>query len=125
MTGDQSSALVLSALAGAELAKNSSEGDRQAIKDLSKAVDLNSKFPKDYLLLSELQERGGDLGAAIKVLSIAIERFPYIPSPYERLVVCYRRAGDTANASEILHHGLEQFPFDKTLLQLAAIAGQP
>jgi hypothetical protein len=120
MTGDQSSEIVLSALAGAELAKRTSEGDRQAIKDLSKAVALNSKFPKDYLLLAELNDRDGNLGEAIRVLSLAIERFPYTPAPYESLVACYQRAGDTAKASEILRRGLELFPADKNLLQLEA-----
>jgi tetratricopeptide (TPR) repeat protein len=125
MTGDQSSALVLSAQAGAELAKNTPEGNRQAIKDLSKAVELDSKFPKDYLLLAELHDRSGDLDAAIKVLSIATERFPYNPAPYKQLVACYRRAGQAAKASEILHRGLELFPADRNLLQLAAKSGQP
>jgi tetratricopeptide (TPR) repeat protein len=120
MTGDQSSEIVLSALAGAELAKRTSEGDREAIKDLSKAVALNSKFPKDYLLLAELNDRDGNLGEAIRVLSLAIERFPYTPAPYESLVACYQRAGDTAKASEILRRGLELFPADKNLLQLEA-----
>jgi hypothetical protein len=125
MKGDQSSALVLSAQAGAELAKNTPEGDRQAIEDLSKAVELDSKFPRDYLLLSELQDRSGDLGAAVKALSIATEKFPYMPAPYEKLAECYMRAGDTAKASDILRRGLVLFPSDKNLLQLAARAGQP
>jgi hypothetical protein len=125
MAADQSSATVLSAQAGAELAKNTPEGNRQAIKDLSKAVDLDSRFPKDYLLLAELQDRSGDLGAAIKVLLIAMERFPYTPAPYEKLIDYYQRTGDSAKASEILHRGLKLFPSDKNLLQLAATAGQP
>jgi len=116
---------VLSARAGAELAKNTPEGNRQAIKDLGRAIHLDSKFPKDYLLLAELQDRGGDLGAAIKVLSIAIEKFPYNPAPYENLVVYYRRTGDTTRASDVLRRGLELFPADKNLLHLATKAGQP
>jgi tetratricopeptide (TPR) repeat protein len=125
MTGDQSSAVVLSALAGAELAKKTPEGDRQAIKDLAKAVDLDSKFPKDYLLLSELQSHRGDLDAAIKVLTTATQRFPYTPAPYENLVACYLRAGNAAKASDILHRGLQVFPSDRNLLQLASRAAQP
>ena len=122
MGGEQSDAGVLSALAGAELAKRSSEGDQQAIKDLQRAVDLDSKFPKDYLLLSDLEARGGDFGAAIGVLSLATQRFPYVPAPYEKLVACYLRAGKAARASEILHHSLELFPSDKNLLELATRA---
>jgi tetratricopeptide (TPR) repeat protein len=125
MTGDRSSAVVLSALAGAEIAKKTPEGDRQAIKDLTKAVDLDSKLPNDYLLLSELRSHRGDFDSAIKVLSVATHRFPYIPAPYENLVACYLRAGDTANASDTLHRGLQLFPSDKSLLQLAARAAQP
>jgi len=125
MTGDHSNAVVLSALAGAELAKQTPEGDQQAIKDLQMAVDLDSKFPKDYLLLSEMQSHRGEIAAAIKVLSVATQRFPYIPAPYENLVVCYMRAGDRARAADILHRGLELFPSDKNLLQLAARAAHP
>jgi hypothetical protein len=125
MTGEQGNPLVLSALAGAELAKSTPKGDRQAIEDLKKAVDLDSKSPKDYLILSDLQTRIGDPDEAIHVLSTAIERFPYNPAPYEKLVDCYRRAGDTARASEILDRGLKLFPSDKKLLQFAAEAGRP
>lgn len=125
MTGEQHNPAVLSALAGAELAKRTPEGDRQAVEDLKRAVDLDSKFPRDYLLLSDLQTRSGDPRGAIQVLSTAIERFPYDPTPYEKLVDCYRRAGDTAKASDILVRGLKLFPSDKKLLQLSARAGQP
>lgn len=125
LAGNKSSSVVLSALAGAELAKGTSEGNRQAIQDLVAAVDLDSKFPKDYLLLSQLQLRDGDLGGAIKVLSSAIEKFPYNPAPYENLAACYLRSGDTAKALDILRRGLKLFPADKSLLQLAAKANQP
>jgi tetratricopeptide (TPR) repeat protein len=125
LTSDKSSSVVLSALAGAELAKGTSEGNRQAAKDLLAAVDMDSKSPKDYLLLSQLQWRDGDLGGAIKVLSSAIEKFPYNPAPYESLAACYLRRGDTAKALDILRRGLKLFPADKSLLQLAAKANQP
>jgi hypothetical protein len=125
LAGNQDDPLVLSALAGAELAKRSGEGDRQAIAAMQKAVDLDSKFLKDYLLLADLQSRGGDFGAAIKVLSIATGKFPYFPAPYENLVRSYLRAGDTAKASDILHRGLDLFPSDKTLLQLVARVAHP
>ena len=124
MADDHSSATVMSALAGAELARGTYLGTRQAIADLSGAVDLDSKFPKDYLLLADLQIRSGDTAGAIKVLSLAITRFPYNPTPYEHLVSCYRKAGDEANASEILRRGLQLFPADKQLLQLAINVGQ-
>ena len=125
MTSEQGDPLVLSALAGAELAKGTPDGDRQAIEDLQRAVDLNSEFPNDYLLLSDLQSRAGNLGGAIKALSIAIERFPYGPAPYQKLVGCYRRAGDSARASRILDRGLKLFPSDKKLLQFGAGTGSP
>jgi len=124
MTGEQGNAQVLSALAGAELAKGTPEGDKHAIVDLKKAVDLDSEFSKDYLLLSDLELRGGDFGGAIGALSAAIARFPYNPTPYEKLVDCYRRAGKTARAAEILDRGLKLFPSDKKLLQLSAEAGK-
>jgi hypothetical protein len=124
MAGEESTAQVLSALAGAELAKRTPEGDRQAIKDLGRAVDLDSKFPKDYLLLSDLELRIGDLPSAIKVLQTATERFPYNPTSYEKLVLCYGKVGDPAKAAEILHHGLKLFPADKNLLQMAPKAGR-
>jgi hypothetical protein len=125
MKADRTSALVQSALAGAELAKNTSEGDRQAIQYLRRAVELDSKFPKDYLLLADLRSSDGDLVGAIQALSTAVERFPYTPAPYEKLADCYLRAGETAKASEILQRGLKRFPADKTLLELAAKAGRP
>jgi hypothetical protein len=125
MAGDHSAPLVLSALAGGELARRTSAGDQQAIKDLAEAVDLDSKFPKDYLLLSDLQFRSGNPGPAIKVLWLATERFPYNPAPYEHLVASYMRTGDKVKAAEVLHRGLELFPADRNLCQLAAKMGQP
>jgi hypothetical protein len=125
MTNDQSSALVPSALAGVELAKHTPDADQQAMHDLQKAVDLDSRFPNDYLLLSTLQVRGGDFAAAARVLLLAIEKFPYLPAPYERLAACYLGAGEQAKASGILRRGLELFPADKHLLQLAQKSQQP
>jgi hypothetical protein len=125
MTEEHSNPLVLSALAGAELAKRTPEGDRQAIEDLKKAVELDSKFPKDYLLLSDLQSRSGDFGGAIQSLSTAIERFPFNPTPYEKLAECYQRAGEKEKTSEIVDRGLKLFPSDKVLIQFAANSGKP
>ena len=125
LAGDQNEVVVFEALAEEDLAKKTAEGTRQALHDLNQAVTLDSKAPKDYMMLSELQYRAGNLDAAIRVLSIAVEKFPYIPTPYENLAVCYLRTGDAGKASDTVRRGLQIFPSDRNLLRLAEKALRP
>jgi len=125
LAGDHTEAIVFEALAEEDLAKKTPEGNQQALHDLNQAVNLDSNSPKDYMMLSELLYRAGDLEAAIKVLSTAAEKFPYIPTPYENLAICYLRNGDSAKASDVIRRGLQVFPSDKNLHQLAVKALRP
>jgi hypothetical protein len=119
LSTDKDDASVFSALANAELAKRTDEGNRMAIHDLSEAIRLHSDSPKDYMLLSELEYRANDLNAAIATLTAALARFPYVPTPFENLAVCYLRSGQSSKADQIIRRGLEIFPSDRNLLLLA------
>lgn len=106
---------VLRALAKRELSKGSPEGNAAAENYLSKAVELKSKSPQDYMLLSELLYRGGRKQEAVAILERAIALFPYIPTAYQNLSVCYISMGDAAKARDVLKSGLDTFPGDATL----------
>ncbi len=106
---------VLSALAKRELNKKSPEGNAAAESYLSKAVELKSKSPQDYMLLSELLYRGGRKQDAIATLRRAVALFPYLPTAYQNLSVCYISVGDIAKAREVLKNGLDTFPGDASL----------
>jgi hypothetical protein len=129
LSSDKYDATVFSAIANADLAKHTDEGNRLAVSELSEAIRLHSDSPKDYMLLSELQYRANDLNAAIAVLTSALARFPYLPTPYENLAVCYLRSGQASKAGEVIERGLTIFPSDKNLLALAqrthSKAGEP
>ncbi len=106
---------MLSALAKRELSKRSPEGNAAAESYLSKAVELKSKSPQDYMLLSELLYRGGRKPEAVAILERAIALFPYLPTAYQNLSVCYISMGDAAKAREVLKSGLGLFPADANL----------
>ncbi|MGD0157814.1 MAG: hypothetical protein ABSB50_17115 [Terracidiphilus sp.] len=108
-------ALVLSALAKRELAKQSPEGNSAALSYLSKAVERGSKSPQDYMLLGELLYRSGQHLRAITILKQSVSLFPYLPTPYENLAIFYMLSGDAANAKEAAKDGLSIFPSDPNL----------
>lgn len=120
MKDDPGEPFVFSALAESEMKKKTAEGDRQAIHDLDEAIRLGTNSPRDYMMLSEMQYRANNIGAAIAVLSTALEKFPYLPTPYENLAVCYLRSGDRQKAAEIVRRGLSIFPADQNLILLAS-----
>jgi Flp pilus assembly protein TadD len=103
------------ALAKRELSKRSPEGNAAAESYLSKAVELKSQSPQDYMLLSELLYRGGRKQEAVTILERAIALFPYVPTPYQNLSVCYISMGNAAKAREVLKNGLQMFPSDANL----------
>ena len=112
---DPMNVTVLSALANRELEKRSPEGNLAAENYLSKAVELRSKSPQDYMRLAELLYRSGHRVEAINILKRAVSLFPYIPTPYENLSFCYVSIGDGAKAKEIVKDGLSIFPSDAVL----------
>jgi hypothetical protein len=112
---DPMNVTVLSALANRELERRSPEGNSAAENYLSKAVELRSKSPQDYMRLAELLYRSGHRMEAINILRRAVSLFPYIPTPYENLSFCYVSIGDGAKAKEIVKDGLSIFPSDAVL----------
>lgn len=106
---------VLSALAKRELEKHLPKADSSAMAYLTKAVELGSNSPQDYMLLSELLYRSGRKAESIRILNKAVSLFPYIPTPFENLGYCYLSVGDYAHAKEIVNTGLRVYPNDPNL----------
>jgi cytochrome c-type biogenesis protein CcmH/NrfG len=76
MAKDPKEAAVFSALADSELAKRTLDGNTQAVLDLQQAIRLDTKSPRDYMLLSELQYRANRVPDAIVALSTALDEVP-------------------------------------------------
>ncbi len=119
MKNDSGEPFVFNALAESELKQKTAEGNRQAIHDLDEAIRLDTNSPRGYMMLSELQYRANNIGAAIMVLSTALAKLPYLPTPYENLAIYYLQSGDTQKAAEVVRRGLSIFPADQNLILLA------
>jgi predicted CXXCH cytochrome family protein len=84
----------------------------EAIRDLSRAVQLGSTWPPDYGLLAILLARAGRFAEAISILERGIALDPYSSSFYTTLAACYRSIGKKNEAVQALQEGLKLFPED-------------
>ena len=98
-----------------EVAKRTPEGLAKALKCFSKAVDLGSKAPSDYLALAELLARAGRTEEAAAVLARGIESTPYVAQLYEALAVRDWQTAHYSAASQVVERGLRLFPGDSFL----------
>lgn len=84
----------------------------EAIRDLSRAIQLGSTWPPDYDLLALLLAQASQFTEAISILEGGIALDPYTSSFYTSLAACYRSIGKKDEAVQVLREGLELFPGD-------------
>jgi hypothetical protein len=112
---------LLSALAQRALAGHKADAKEQAIRYLSRAVELGSRYPADYLRLGELLREESETSESIRVLNRGMSLAPFDDSFYGMIASEYLSSGDKADAAEVLKRGLEELPEDDSL---RALAGQ-
>ncbi len=109
---------VLSALAQRALAEHKPDAQQQAIRYLSEAVELGSKYPADYLRLGELLRENSERSLSISILSRGLTLAPFDASFYGMIASEYVTSGNYSAASEVLEQGLDELPENDDLRAL-------
>ncbi|MFN8008805.1 MAG: hypothetical protein U0V70_17625 [Terriglobia bacterium] len=115
---EPSNAIVLAALAQKGIATGTPDSRSKAIGYLSRAIQLGSTSPNDYLLLGHVLSRAGRNPEAIDTLKKGRELFPYVAEFYQSLAASCMSLGKYSDAVKIIKQGLEANPGDETLLTL-------
>ncbi len=110
---------VFSALAQQALAEHKPDAKEQAIRDLSRALELGSKYPVDYLRLGELLRESGEIPQSISILNRGLALAPFDASFYGMIAAEEMGSGDKAAAAEVLKRGLEELPENDDLRALS------
>jgi hypothetical protein len=109
---------VLSALAQRALAEHKPDAQQEAIRYLSHAVDLGSKYPADYLRLGELLRENSQQSQSVSILTRGLNLAPFDASFYGMIASEYITSGNYSGASEVLDQGLEELPENDDLRAL-------
>jgi tetratricopeptide (TPR) repeat protein len=107
--------VVLGALAEKVMIAETPQARFQAIRYLSRAIQLGSTSPNDYLMLGDLLARSDRMSEAIDILSKGSTLFPYGAEFYQSLAVDLMSAGRHSEAVETIKKGLSICPGDTTL----------
>jgi tetratricopeptide (TPR) repeat protein len=121
---DPDSIIVLRVLAKIGIQQGSSEGRRNAIRDLERVVKMKSATPDDRFALGEALVMSGHVADGIAVLQRAVPLDPYNPLGYEALIMSYLAAGRPANAIKVTNHAREIFPENRILRMLQSKLSQ-
>lgn len=120
---DPDDAFVFSALAQQALAERKPDATEQAIHDLSRAIELGSRYPVDYLRLGELLRERSEIPQSIGILRRGLALAPFDDSFYGMIASEYIASGDDAAAAEVLKQGLDELPEDDDLRALSKHLG--
>jgi len=101
---------VIEALGRAAMQQGKPEGNSEAIKYFSRALELGSRSPQDFQTLAALLARPGRLGEAIDLLRRAIRIAPYESELYQSLAKAYVMDQKPGEAADTLKRALELFP---------------
>jgi predicted CXXCH cytochrome family protein len=112
---EPSNAIVLAALAQKAMAAETPEARSNAIGYLSRAIQLGSTSPNDYLLLGHVLSRSGRIPEAIDILRKGSALFPYVTEFYQSMAADLMSMRKYSAAVETIKKGLETFPGDATL----------
>ena len=112
---------VLSALAQEALQRRP-KADDQAIRYLSRAVELGSENPTVYSNLGQLLGRRGRLLESTEVLKRGLALAPYDAIFYSSLSINYITRGRYSEAAAIAMEGLSRFPEDPVLKKMLRTA---
>jgi tetratricopeptide (TPR) repeat protein len=107
--------IVLAGLAQKLSASQTQQTRSDAIRHLSRAIQLGSTSPNDYLLLADLLARSNQTSNAIEILKRGISLAPYVSELYQSLAHHYIALGEHANALDTTKKALQLFPGDTTL----------
>ncbi len=116
---DPDDAFVFSALAQQALAERKPDAQEQAIRDLTRAVELGSKYPIDYLRLGELLRENSEIPQSIGILNRGLALAPFDASFYGMIASEDITSGDDAAAAEVLKRGLDELPENDDLRALS------
>ena len=110
-----SNPIVLAALAQKAMAAETPEARSKAIEYLSRAIQLGSTSPNDYLMLGHVLSRSGRIPEAVDILRKGSALFPYVTEFYQSLAADLMSMGKYSVAVETIKKGLETSPGDTTL----------
>src|SRR5262249_20014 len=120
--------LVLAALAQRVTSSTSSQTPQarsDAIRYLSRAIQLGSTEPNDFLLLDDLLARSGRVSEGVAVLTKGILLTPYVKELYQSMATRLISMGKHTEALDTIKKGLEFFPGDTRLNTLLREAKPP
>lgn len=104
--------LVLSGLAWRSIGKGTPEGREQAIRYLSRAVELGHPSAADYESLADLLGRSGRTREAIATLESAIRLYRYNSRLYKALALLHISTHEYSDALKVMKEELVLFPQD-------------
>jgi hypothetical protein len=119
---------VLSGLGWLHLAKGPDYDENQAKDYLSRAIQVGSTRPEDFLAVSEILMKERQSADAEKVLLQGKSLLPYDERFYQKLCVLYISTNQYEKALNMLQSSNQSFPEDsflRLLWQKVAQAGQP
>ena len=119
---------VLSGLGWLHLAKGPDYDENQAKDYLSRAIQVGSNRPEDFLAVSEILMKQGQAVDAEKVLLQGKSLLPYDGRFYRKLCLLYISTNQYEKALNMLRSSNQLFPEDsflRLLWQKAALGGQP
>jgi len=112
---DPDNPVVLSALAQRAASSPDSHVRLDAIRYLSRAIELGSTEPNDFLLLDDLLARSGRLSESVAVLTKGMRLAPYVKEFYQSMASRLFSMERPAEALDTIKKGLEFFPGDPRL----------
>ena len=87
----------------------------EAIRFLSRAIQLGSTHPNDYLLLGDLLARSDRIAEGLAVLEKGMLLAPYAKEFFQSKAQGFIAMGKNSDAVDTIKKGLELFPGDPTL----------
>jgi tetratricopeptide (TPR) repeat protein len=115
--------VILSALAQKAVSSQTPQTRSDAIRYLSRAIQLGSTEPNDFLLLADLLARSERVSEGIAVLTKGILLAPYVKEFYQSMASQLISMGRRSEALDTIKKGLEFFPGDTRLNILLKQAG--
>jgi tetratricopeptide (TPR) repeat protein len=107
--------VVLAAVAQRVTASQTPHTRAEAIGYLSRAIQLGSTHPNDYLLLADLLARSDRVSESIAVLEKGMLFAPYAKEFFQSKAHCFISMGKHSDAVATIKKGLELFPGDTAL----------
>ena len=112
--------VVLHALGTKEATAGTPEGKRQAIRHLSRAIDLGETSPNSFEILAELLAHSDRVPEAVEILKKGIALNPYSERLYKALAFAYVSLKQYDLALQTMKLELEVYPQDSFMREMLA-----